>query len=106
MAKKNKRNIKALIAKRAELQAIGRKATVSIPGAPASAPKRPELITAEQSLPKIALPPHQTSKEIWRTLLATAFIAAVLVAVVLTDHRYSYLDTFGHTIYDALQLGS
>jgi hypothetical protein len=107
MAKKNKRNIKALLAKRAELQALGQKTSLAIPGAPTTARKQP---VAELPLPDsanaAALPVHHYGREIWRTLLATAIIAAVLVAVIIIDKQKPFLDAFGATLYTALELGN
>lgn len=104
MAKKNKRNIQALIAKRAALQSLNQKPLVAIPGAPKS-PPRLEL-AASEAAPVAALPAYKPGREIWHTLLATAVIAVVLTALIVIDRRSPYLTEFGDTIYRALELGN
>lgn len=103
MAKKGKRNIKALLAKRAELQAINQKTTLSIPGAPT----KPVAAIAE--LPEaptlVALPAAQSGREIWRTLLATVIIAVLLAGVVISDRQSPYLGQLGDSVYRVLRLG-
>lgn len=105
MAKKNKRNIKALIAKRAELQALSQQTSLSIPGAPKTAPRPIDEPVLTEAPRQATLSAHH-STEIWRTLIATAIIAIALTTVVVIDHQKPFLDTFGGKLYNALQLGS
>lgn len=105
MAKKNKRNIKALIAKRAELQSLAQKSTLAIPGAPKTSInpiEEPTLVEAPQSATVSA---HH-GKEIWRTLIATGIIAIVLTTVIIVDRQKPFLEPFGAKLYDALELGN
>jgi len=106
MAKKNKRNIKALLAKRAELQALNQRPTLAIPGAPKGVATNQAELPAPAAANAPALVAHQTGSEIWRTLIATAVIAILLAGVVLTDRQKPYLDFLGAKIYQALELGS
>lgn len=105
MAKKGKRNIKALIAKRAELQALNQRSTLSIPGAPKTAPAPVELAAAESSV-VASLPAHHAGREIWRTALSTAIVAAILVAVIVVDRQSPFLNRFGSQLYETLRLGN
>ncbi len=104
MAKKSKRNIKALLAKRAELQALSDRPSLSIPGAPKVARSLAELPASPVSTEPM-LTAHHAGREIWRTLLATAIIAVILVAVVISDRQRPYLQHWGDKLYKTLQLG-
>lgn len=107
MSKKSKRNIKALLAKRAELEELNRSKNkiVSIPGAPkAVRSESPVLETPNLNHPES--PTYAPGKEIWRTLIGTAVIAALLVAVVILDDSRHFLSPFGDTLYKALRLDS
>ncbi|QQG50342.1 MAG: hypothetical protein HZB70_02075 [Candidatus Berkelbacteria bacterium] len=105
MSKKSKRNIKALLAKRAQLEELNRGKTnlVSIPGAPKLArPEAPTPVARELNRPE--LPEYAPGKGIWRTLIGTAIIAVILVAVVVLDNSRHFLAPFGDTLYNALRL--
>lgn len=106
MTKKNKRNIKALLAKRAELQALSQKPALAIPGAPTAAAKSTSVLPIPETVNSTALTGHQDGRDIWRTLIATAIIAVVLVGVIVADKQKPFLDAFGAKLYDALELGN
>ncbi len=105
MAKKNKRNIKALIAKRAELQSLAQKSTLTIPGAPKASVKPIEELTAIDTHQPTTVSAHH-GKEIWRTLLATGVVAIVLTSVIVVDRQKPFLESFGAKLYDVLELGN
>lgn len=103
MAKKGKRNIKALIAKRAELQSLNQRPALSIPGSPKTQMAVEATVVSENS--EGAFSTDQVSGEIWRTIIATAIIAVVFIIVVVADRQSPFLDTLGANIYEMLRLG-
>ncbi len=104
MPKKSKRNIKALLAKRAELQSLNQKSALSIPGAPSAS--RPATAELPEPLPPTALlPDTSTRTEMRRSLISTVIIALLLAAVVISDRQSPYLNQLGDQIYDLSRLG-
>jgi|GEM_PF-6728675 len=104
MAKKNKRNIKALLAKRQQLEAASRNAVLTIPGAPLQKPTEPLPLPASPTSQQKALPAYGPSRELWRTIVSTAVIGLLLIGVIIANQQQHFLDAFGDTIYQGLQL--
>lgn len=108
MAKKNKKNIKQLIAKKQQLHALEQGYTVTIPeaGQLITTPQKAELPPAAATHPEQkALADYRPGKEIWRTVITVAIITVLLVGLILADSRYHFLDGFGDRLYNLLRLG-
>jgi hypothetical protein len=110
MSKKNKRNLKALLAKRQKLQSL-QSSAVSIPGAPqrqrlSAAPALEDGLSLSGPPAVKALPPFQPNKEVWRTVVSTVAIALLLGGIVIFDQQRPFLTEFGNILYRTLRLNS
>jgi hypothetical protein len=108
MARKNKRNIKALIAKRQQLQSLENRNPVSIPGAPklGTAAVVPPVLANEPARNNKALPAYKPGREIWRTVISTGIVTLILIAVIVADSRVSFLEAAGDALYRFFRLNS
>lgn len=105
MAKKNKKNIQKLLAKKRQIQQLSSKAPA------------PELVDHSTKEPAIAaLPVEKVSpalltenthiKELKRTVVSIIIIALILTAIVIFDKNNNLLDQFGNQLYNSLRLNN
>ncbi len=107
MAKKNKKNVLQLIAKKRQLQALEQGYNITIPETSQlnTATQKPALPPVETiKTPRKALVAYQPGKEIWRTVVTVVIIALILSGLVVADSRYHFLDGFGNRLYNSLKL--
>jgi len=105
MAKKNKKNIQKLLAKKRQIQQLGSKSVL---------PELPNHLTSEPT--PTALPVTKTTpillgenthlKELKRTIISILVIALLLAAVVIFDQNNNLLDQFGNQLYNGLRLNN
>lgn len=108
MAKKNKKNLKQLLAKKQQLQNLEKQAgnpqiSSNLPKTALPSPvTRPALTSAENT--EKALPAYAPGREIWRTLISTAVIGVILAGIVIANNQQHFLNRFGDQLYQALNL--
>lgn len=101
MAKKSKKNLQKILAKRQQLQQLNTSA------APASLPEPSEELKALPTVTQksvAALPAYSHNRELVRTVISIAIIAALLIGVVIFDRQRDDLATFGNWLYNTLRL--
>lgn len=100
MAKKQKKNLQRLVAKRQQLHQLNQEEAL---GTAATATASVAAIAAPAIMPALPADTHLI-KEVKRTAISFAIISLVLVAAVLIDRQTPFLATFGDRLYTFLRL--
>jgi len=107
MAKKQKRNLQKLIAKKQQLTQVIQGATISFE-------ETPVIIPAQKVRPAIAAQSTQPAthplvttgagRELRKTAVSIVLIALILTAAIIFDHKTPYFSHFGDWLYKTLRL--
>lgn len=99
MAKKSKKNLQKILAKRQQLEQLS---TTSLTPALPEEPKKATQLPTEKSV--AALPAYSHNRELIRTGISILIIAVLLVGVIIFDRQRDDLNTFGNWLYSTLRL--